>query len=328
MILITGASGFLGGHLLEALQDQPLPVRALYHSHVPATRYASVTWQQCNLLDIYDVAAAMKGITHIYHCAGIVSFDPRRKHAVIQENTTMTAHVVNAALDQQVERMIHISSVAALGRGIPSGADGMLHLDEDMEYEEHIQNSSYAQGKFRAEMEVWRGMAEGLSAAILNPSVILGEGNWEEGSANLMKIVYSEFPWYTTGINGWVDVKDLVRAMLLLMQSPVNEERFIINNGNYAYLDIFTKMAKALNRKPPHQKAGSFITEIVWRMEYLKSMVAGKAITISKETARTAQLKCEYDNKKFLKLFPDFQYTPIDHTIQRMAAAFLKDRKH
>lgn len=328
MILVTGASGFLGGHLLEALQDQPLPVRALYHSHAPATRYAAVSWQQCNLLDIYDVAAAMKGITHIYHCAGIVSFDPRRKHSVIQENTAMTAHVVNAALDQQVERMIHVSSIAALGRGIPSGAEGVLHFDEDTEYEEHAQNSSYAQGKFRAEMEVWRGMAEGLSAAILNPSVILGEGNWEEGSANLMKIVYSEFPWYTTGINGWVDVKDLVRAMLLLMQSPVNEERFILNNGNYAYLDIFTKMAKALNRKPPHQKAGSFITEIVWRLEYLRSMIAGKTITISKETARTAQLKCKYDNKKFLKLFPDFQYTEIDRTIQRMAAAFLKDRKH
>jgi len=328
LILVTGASGFLGGHLLEALQDQPLPVRALYHSHAPTTRYAAVNWQQCNLLDIYDVAAAMEGITHIYHCAGIVSFDPKRKHSVIQDNTAMTAHIVNAALDQQVERMVHVSSIAALGRGIPSEADGMLHFDENTEYEEHIQNSSYAQGKFQAEMEVWRGMAEGLSAAILNPSVILGEGNWEEGSANLMKIVYNEFPWYTTGINGWVDVKDLVRAMLLLMKSTVSEERFIINNGNYAYLDIFTKMAKALNRKPPHQKASPFMTEIVWRLEYLKSILAGKAITISRETARTAQLKCEYDNKKFLKLFPDFQYTAIDQTIKRMAVAFLEDRKH
>lgn len=327
MILVTGASGFLGRHLLEALQDQPLPVRALYNSHTPTTRYPSVSWQKCNLLDIFEIADAMKGVTHIYHCAGIVSFDPKRKHAVIEENKTMTAHIVDAALDQQVERLIHVSSIAALGRGVPTGTDGMLHLDENTEYEEHNRNSSYSQGKFCAEMEVWRGMAEGLSAAILNPSLILGEGNWEEGSAHLMKIVYSEFPWYTSGINGWVDVKDLVRAMVLLMNSSVSEERFIINNGNYAYKEIFTKMAQALHRKPPHKKAGSFITEIVWRLEYLKSLIAGKTITISKETARTAQLKCEYDNKKFLKLFPEFKYTPIDNTIERMAAAFLRDHK-
>ncbi len=327
MILVTGASGLLGGHLLEALQHQLLPVRALYHTHAPSVSYTNVTWQQCNLLDIYDVAVAMKGISRVYHCAGIVSFNPKQKQSVINENTAMTANVVNAALDQHIERMIHISSIAALGRGTPSEEGGILRCDENTEFEESANNSSYAQGKYLAEMEVWRGMAEGLSAAVLNPSVILGEGDWSKGSANLMQIVYEEFPWYTAGINGWVDVKDVVRAMLLLMQSPVNESRFILNGGNYAYKDIFTRMAQALNRKPPHQKAGKFLTEVVWRIEYLKNLVAGKPLTISKETARTAQLKCEYDNEKLLKLFPDFHYTPIDITIERMVNAFKRDNR-
>lgn len=327
MILVTGASGFLGQHLLQALAQQPLPVVALYNSRKPqADTGKGITWKQCDLLDVFAVEEIMQGITQVYHCAAIVSFDARKKDQMIQGNVAATANVVNAALDAGVEKLVHVSSIAALGRKPEAAAEGAL-ITEDTHWEESKANSAYAESKFQSEMEVWRAMAEGLNAAIVNPAIILGEGDWDSGSANLMQIVYKEFPWYTEGINAWVDVKDVAAAMVTIMDSDISDERYIISAGNYAYRDVFTEMANALNRKPPHKKASSWMTEIVWRMEVLKSRIADRQVTISKESARTAQTKCYYSNEKLLRQFPGFKYHSLKDTVARMAAAFLRDKQ-
>ncbi|WP_106522025.1 NAD-dependent epimerase/dehydratase family protein [Taibaiella chishuiensis] len=325
MILVTGASGFLGQHLLQALAGQPLPVIALYNSRRPeGPASPGLTWKQCDLLDIFSVAAAMEGITQVYHCAAIVSFDPRKKEDMIQANVEGTANLVNAALEAGVEKLVHVSSIAALGRTAEALAAG---INEDTHWEESKDNSAYAESKFRSEMEVWRAMAEGLNAAIVNPAIILGEGDWDSGSANLMQIVYKEFPWYTDGVNAWVDVKDVVAAMIAIMSSDISDERYIISAGNFAYKEVFTAMAHALNRKPPYKHASPWMTEIVWRMEVLKSRIAKRQVTISKESARTAQTRCYYSNEKLLRDFPGFTYHTLQDTVSRMAAAFLRDRQ-
>lgn len=325
LILVTGASGFLGFHLLDLLTKQPVQVIALYHSRKPQQQYPNVTWKSCDLLDIVAIDEVMKGITHIYHCAATVSFDPRLEQKMITDNVAVTANVVNAALAYPIERFIHVSSIAALGR--TANMDKNSLISEDTHWEESKHNSAYAQSKYYAEMEVWRGMAEGLNAAIINPGIILGEGDWEKGSAKLMQVVYKEFPWYTQGINAWVDVKDVAIAMLQLMNSAITEERYIISVGNFSYLEIFSAMAEALNKKPPFKLASPFMSEIVWRAELIKSMLAGKEITISKSSARTAQTKSYYNNQKFLQQFPAFTYRPINGSIARMAQAFIKDNK-
>lgn len=324
LILVTGASGFLGRHLLQGLAMQPLPVRALYHSHKPEIHYPNVTWQQADLLDIFAVEEAMTGITKVYHCAAIVSYDPRKNDQMIQENVTGTTHVVNAALEAGVEKLIHVSSIAALGRAV----SGDQSVTEETHWEESKNNSAYAESKFRSEMEVWRAMAEGLNAAIINPGIIIGEGDWTKGSAKLMQIVYDEFPWYTPGATAWADVKDVVHAMILLMNSDISEERYIISGGNFSYKEVFTKMARAMDRKPPHKLASAWMTEIVWRIELLKSRLRRKEATITKDSARTARMKYYYDNSKFLAQFPQFQYHSLEDTIQRMADAFLKRGSH
>jgi dihydroflavonol-4-reductase len=327
LILVTGASGFLGTHLLKALAHQPLPVRALYNSRMPAYSAPHVTWQSCDLLDIFAVEEVMKGVTKVYNCAAIVSFDPRDHRRMIDANTQASANVVNVMLEQGVGRLLHVSSIAALGRGMVSQSDENALISEETYWEDSKYNSAYAISKNNAEMEVWRGIAEGLNAVIVNPSVILGEGDWSRGSAHLMEIVYNEFPWYTSGVGGWVDVQDVVRAMMMLMDADVQEQRFILNQGNYGFAEMFTKMALALNRKPPFKKASKWMTELLWRVMLLKSRLQKKESTITKETARTAQSKCYYDNSKLLKQFPSFGYTPIDVTISRMAQSFLRDKK-
>jgi dihydroflavonol-4-reductase len=319
LILVTGASGFLGRHLLEALAQQPLPVLGLYNSRAPEIQLPNLTWKQCDLLDPFAIEDCMKGVTHVYNCAAIVSFDPALKTKLIEENVAATSNVVNAALDANVTKLIHVSSVAALGRTLQNGE---ANIHEETHWEDSKENSAYAESKYLSEMEVWRAMAEGLNAAIVNPGIILGEGDWTKGSARLMQIVYDEFPWFTNGINSWVDVKDVASAMVLLMNSDVSEERFIINGGNFSYKEVFTKMANALNRRPPFKEATPFMTEIVWRAELFKSRLGNKEATITKDSARTAQHKYFYSQDKFINHFPEFQYTPFDDTIQRMAKAF------
>jgi len=325
LILVTGASGFLGQHLLQALAHQPLPVVGLYNTRPPAVTYPNVTYQQCDLLDIFSVEEVMQGVSHVYHCAAIVSFDARHRDVMINGNVAATANVANAALEAGVSKFIHISSIAALGRTAII-TEQHKEIDEDTHWEESKSNSAYAESKFQSEMEVWRAMAEGLNAAIINPGIILGEGDWTKGSARLMQIVYEEFPWFTEGVNSWVDVKDVVQAAITLMNSDIADERYIVSAGNFSYKEVFTKMANALDKKPPHQKASRFMTELVWRMEVFKSRVANKEATITKESARTAQNKSYYSNRKLLQQFPNFSYHSLEDTIARMAQVFLQDK--
>lgn len=324
MILVTGASGFLGQHLIERLSRDGQPVRAVYNHTPPSEALLSlphITWQKADLLDVYDVEAIMEGVQYVYHCAAIVSFDGRDKERLLHTNIETTANVVNAALDADVEKLLYVSSVASLGRGNTD-----KEITEETEWEESPHNSVYSKSKYFAEMEVWRGMAEGLDAVVINPAIILGEGNWEKGSAKLIKTADNEFPFYTEGVNGWVDVKDVAEIAVALMESPVSEERFIVSAGNFSYKELFTLMANALQKKPPHIKATRFLTSLVWRWSAFKSWFTKERPTITRETASTAQKKVYYNNKKLLQALPDFRYTPMETTLLRMAKHYLADK--
>jgi dihydroflavonol-4-reductase len=324
MILVTGASGFLGRHLVGHLAEQGLKLRALYYRNPPTGPLANnplVEWRACDLLDVFDVEEAMKDIREVYHCAAIVSFHPSEKERVLHFNVTGTAHIVNEALSTGIRKLVYVSSVGALGRS----ESKTKPITEDTEWEESRYNSRYALSKYLAELEVWRGMGEGLQAAIVNPGIILGEGNWEEGSARLMKVVNQEFPFYTLGINSFVDVKDVVQAMVNIMESEIHSERFILSAGNYSYKDIFTLMAEYLGKRPPYIRAGTLLTGMVWRWSLFRSKIFNHTITVTRETARTARKQAIYRNDKLLSFFPEFRYRDIRDTIRRMALVFKQE---
>ena len=323
MVLITGASGFIGQHLVRLLSSKGETIRALYHANAPNPALKDlpgVNWMQCDLLDIYAVAEAFKDITEVYHCAAVVSFSPHDKERMVHFNIESTANVVNEALEQQIRKMVYLSSVASLGR-----SEQAKEITEEEQWEESSYNSVYAMSKHTAELEVWRGMGEGLNAVIVNPGIVIGEGNWDVGTGKLMQLVHKEFPFYTQGITAWVDVKDVVEVMYRLMDSTIEAERFILSAGNYAYKDIFTWMAEALHKKPPHIRATPFMTELIWRWGIVKKWLSGKTSTITKETAATAQRQSLYNNSKLAQYLSDFTYTPVKETIKRMAAAFQND---
>ncbi|RAJ85431.1 nucleoside-diphosphate-sugar epimerase [Chitinophaga dinghuensis] len=322
MILVTGGTGLLGSHLIRSLVEAGKPVRAIYRK-APAAQlqdiHHKIEWVEGDILDVVGLEEVMEGIRQVYHCAGMVSFTPGN-NGLRKVNVEGTANVVNCALDAGVEKLVHVSSVAALGRA----KDGQ-HITEESEWVPSKHNSQYAVSKFDGELEVWRGIAEGLPAVVVNPSIILGSGFWEDGSSAIFKNVYKEFPYYTRGVNGFVDVRDVAKAMMMLMDAPVTGERFILSADNWSYKDLFTSMANALHRKPPVKEATPFMTGLVWRVEKIKHMLGGKSPLITKETAHTAQLKVFYDNKKIQQFLPAFHFRSLATTIEETCQDFLRD---
>ena len=321
MILVTGATGLVGSHLIKELSGKGEPVLALYNKTKPSEALEKLaTWKQVDILDITALEDAMQGVKQVYHCAAIVSFNPKEKKLLHQFNIHGTANIVNACINANVDKLVHVSSVASLGR-IRNGQ----MVNEEMNWTEETTNSEYAKSKYLSEMEVWRGIGEGLNAVIVNPSIILGAGNLDAGSTGIFKTVYDEFPWYTQGSSGFVDVSDVARAMVSLMNSTISNERFILNGWNLSYRNVFNEIAIHFNKKKPTKKVTPILASAVWRIEKLKSLFSGKTPLLTKETVATAQTKIEYDSSKLLKSLPDFSYLKFENSVQRICEE-LKER--
>ncbi len=313
-IFITGASGLLGANLLHALVQQGKKVKALYRSSIPGIPGADrVEWIKGDIFDIDLLETCMEDVERVYHCAAVVSFNPKRRKELFKTNVEGTANVVNACLNTGVKKLLHVSSVAALGRIREHET-----ITERMQWSEETSNSAYGKSKYLAEMEVWRGIGEGLEAVIVNPVIILGAGDWSKGSSEIFKSAYNEFPWYTEGVTGFVDVADVVRAMLLLMESDITSERFILSAENITYRQMFSMIAEKFGRRPPSKNVTPLIAAIVWRLEAFKAMFTGKAPMVTKETAATALAKVYYDNSKLTGMLPGFAYTPISTSVERI----------
>ena len=318
MILVTGASGLVGLHLIKLLAAQQKHVRALYCNTLPTNiNNPYIEWMQADILDVVALEKAMQGISHVYHCAAIVSFTAKKKNQLHHTNIQGTANVVNACLNANINKLLFVSSVAALGR-IREGKP----INETMNWTEETSNSEYGKSKYLAEMEVWRGIGEGLNAVIVNPTIILGCSNWNKGSAGIFKSAYNDFPWYTNGTTGFVDVVDVVNAMMLLMDSNILAQRFILSATTVTYKNIFTLIATAFNKQPPFKKVNPFIAAIVWRLAAVKAMLTGSEPLLTKETAKTAQAQVSFDNTKLISYFPEFTYTPLQDSINRICNEF------
>ena len=315
-VLVTGSAGLLGRELVSQLLQQHRNVVALYNSKPPeGVSSANLQTVKCNILDVSGLEEAMEGVDAVFHCAGKVSFTGKDTGELYKVNVEGTANVVTAALDAGVHKLVHVSSVASLGRIRP----GQL-IDESMQWTEETSNSRYGQSKYLGELEVWRAVAEGLDAVIVNPSIILGAGDYGNGSTKIFKSVYDGFPWYSEGVTGFVDVYDVARAMIMLMESGISAERFIISAENRTYREVFNMIADAFGKKKPARKVTPFIASLVWRLEKIKCGFTGQLPLVTRETAATALARSVYDNSKLKQFLPLFAYRPIEETIAATCA--------
>ena len=325
MVLVTGGTGFLGAYIIKELVDKRIPVRAIRRknilpSFIPASVFNQVEWVEGDLLDLVNLEESMEGVDTVIHSAAKVSFRQYERQEMFRINIQGTANVINLAIEKNIRHFIHVSSVAALGRK----ANATI-ITEDKKWEDNKINTNYAISKYQAEMEVWRGMGEGLQAVIVNPSTILGYGDWNSSSCAIFKTAYAEFPWYTSGINGFVDVEDVAKAIVLLAEKNISGERFILNGDNWSFKQLLTTIADGFGKKHPTKHATPILGSIAWRMEKLKKLFSGESPLLTRESARVAQSKTFFDNGKILKALPGFSFTPLQQTITKACENYLRN---
>ena len=338
MILVTGGTGLVGAHLLYELTNSGLKVKALrreqsntgwvkkifsYYSNRVDELFEQIEWVEGDILDYLSLEEALEGVTCIYHCAAIVSFHGDDNDMMLNNNVKGTGNLIDAAIHNGVRQFCHVSSIAALGKT----QDGS-EITEETYWTPSKRKSGYSLSKFFSEMEVWRGIEEGLDAVIVNPSIIMGPGNWEIGSPKLFQSIWKGLNYYTKGISGFVDVRDVVKAMILLMDNnrfeQVKNQRFILNAGNLSYQDFFNKIADGLNKPRPRSFASDIKLHIAWRMAKAASFFTGKRPVITRDAVSGTNQKNHYSGEKITRTI-GFEYRSLDSSIADIAEIFLKD---
>ncbi|MDO8368310.1 MAG: NAD-dependent epimerase/dehydratase family protein [Saprospiraceae bacterium] len=325
LVLVTGATGFVGSYLIRLLLKKGVSVRALRRKSSRMSLIAGledkVEWVEADVTDLGALEDAFEGVTHVCHCAAVVSFHPKDRHKMMKINIEGTKNIVNLCLDFGIKKLVHVSSIAALGR-----TPNRPHLDENCKWVESKANSRYALSKYGAEMEVQRGIAEGLSAAIVSPSVIVGSQDWEEGMAGFFKKIDAGLKYCPSGGSGFVDIRDVVRFMTLLLESDISGERYILNSDNLSHRQFFGMIAKELGVPPPPITVGPFLAEVAWRVEWLKEKILGTTPLATKESARASVTNYTYGNEKSRSVF-GFEYLTMEQTVRDTAAQYLEAKQ-
>ncbi|MGZ3777623.1 MAG: SDR family NAD(P)-dependent oxidoreductase [Mucilaginibacter sp.] len=319
MILVTGASGFLGSEVAKQLVQQGQSIRCIKRSTsvIPPILLPfnnKIEWAEADLLDIFALEDALENVTQVYNCAAWVSLRQRDKEQMIHTNVTGTANLVNLCLLKKC-RLVHVSSIAAIGQAKPGElTTEKHHIDRDTE------TDGYAISKLESEMEVWRGVAEGLDAVIVNPSIIIGPNAGTEGSGALFETVRKGLKFYTEGGMGFVDVEDVAKCMIALMNTDITEERFIINAENRSYKEIVTEIAECFGKKPPATLAKPWMMGVAWMASKLLSVITGKAPAIDKVSAQAATISKQFDNSK-VKKATGIEFKPLSVSIKEVCGA-------
>lgn len=325
MIAITGANGLLGSFVVRKLLQQNETFIAIKRkgSDLSLLRDVNgkITWRDADILDTVSLSEAFENVTQVIHAAAVVSFNPRRANQVMDINVQGTRNVVNTGLAHGIKRLIHISSVAALGR-----QKGQKIITENNKWVDTPLNSVYAKSKYFAELEIFRGQEEGISSVIINPSLILAGANWNLSSAQLFKYVWEEKPFYLDGFLNYVDVIDVTELIYTLLHTNIEGERFIASAGKISYKDFFGMIAKEFNKKPPSIKLTKNFLKIGAFVESFRAGIAGAEPRLTRETARLAGSEFLFENQKIRNRL-NFEFQPIDKTLQRCCGYYIEKMK-
>ena len=329
MVLITGITGLVGSFTARRFLEAGYKVVGLKRANSDLSLLQGieneVIWHKGDILDTMALEKAMVDIEYVIHTAAIVSFAPKDRDRMFKTNIEGTANVVNLCLEKNIKKLCYVSSVAALGRSIPNEKklENVISINEKVTWEESPLNSNYAKTKYLAELEVWRGEAEGLNCVVVNPSLILGEADWHKSSTQLLKYVFDEHKFYPQGNLNYVDVLDVADCIFKLTNSNISGEKFILSAGEITYKDFFEKVAPRFHKKVPSILLKASITSFVWRLEAIKSFFTGNAPLITKETALSSSHSFEYQNDK-IKQTLSFEFKQLDGSLDRICEKLLE----
>ncbi len=323
-ILVTGATGLVGSYIVRLLLQRG-------YNHITCMKrpssdlsfisdfVARVNWVDISLSNIPEIYEVMDGIHTVIHSAAEVTYDPAKRNSMMEVNQQGTANLINAALESDINTFAFVSSVAAIAR-----KSTVNFLDEEVEWIDSIYNTDYGVSKYLAETEVWRGMAEGLDVLIINPSFILGSGDFSRSSLQMYQKVAKGLKYYPGGSNGFVDVRDVAKILVMALEKNIRNERIIVSAENSTYKEILKKMAEAMNIAPPQKKIPDFLGKLMVGVEKMRSFFFGAVPLITRQSFRHLQMKNAMDNSKSRKLF-DYEYIPLDETISESSKYFMSN---
>lgn len=331
MNLVTGGTGMVGMHLIAALLKAGEPVRALLRTtsdtsaldrllkHVNADT-SLLERVEGDLLDVESLTSAMHGCKKVFHAAALVSFHRKDKSKLFRTNVEGTFNMVNVALETSgLEAFVYISSVAALGRNRRRDA-----VTEASEWKDDPDLANYARSKHMAEREVWRGSEEGLKIFMVNPSIILGIGDFERSSAEIFRQIDRGMPFYPPGSNGFVAVQDVVAACFHLLEHDLSAERYILNASHLTYGELFQKVGDAVGAKAPDAAAPRWLMRAVHLGVSLLEKISGKRAFVTREGIRNASKEFHYDARKMEST--GFRFTPLDAVIRETGKYYLETK--
>ncbi|BCY28048.1 NAD-dependent epimerase/dehydratase family protein [Flavobacterium okayamense] len=330
MILVTGATGLVGSHLIVKLLQEKEEVKAIFRDKKSFTAvenifrfynadnlFEKINWIKADITDIPSLEEAFKGVTKVYHCAAFISFDPKDEDELMKVNLEGTANIVNCCLDFNIEKLCYVSSVAALGDPL----DTQIIINEETEYNPEKLHSEYSISKYAAEMEVWRGFQEGLKVVIVNPGVIFGYGFPYNGSSTFIKAIKKGNPFYTKGKFGIIAVEDVVNCMITLMKHNINGERFTLVAENPTYEKILNLVAETLKVKKPFIYASKSFLSFAWRFDWFLSLIMRKKRILTKATSKALHSTKEFDNTK-IKETLNYHFIEIDDYLKKLLKSF------
>jgi len=332
MILVTGGTGFVGAHLLYKLISMGVPVRAMkreksslkviekifgYYSNEYENLLSKIEWVNADFTDYDSLMQMLKGINKVYHCAGYVSFKHEDKSRLYESNLYGTKKLLDAVMASDIDKFCHLSSSSATDKNFMRS-----YVTEEMIWRPKHKCSEYARTKFLADLAVFEAMANGLRGIIVNPTNILGPYS-KGGTSLFFQAVMHGLMFYPEGINGFVDVGDVTSAMILLMDSNISGERFIINAENLAYKDIFEWIAIALNSEPPKYLFNALESKLAWEGIKLYSKFSGKNPPLTKDNLTILSCHYYYSNEK-IKEAIRIRFKPVQQSIKTVARLFLE----
>ncbi len=317
---ITGATGLVGSYIASKLVSEGKEVYALKrkNSNTQSLLVAEgqIKWVEGDILDVSLLFEALKGMDYVIHAAASVSMLARDKEETFKVNIEGAANVVNAALENDVKKFCHISSIAAIGV-----AEKAVLIDEKAAWNDDSKDFIYAKSKHYAEREVWRGMAEGLNAVIINPSTVLGAGSWERSSGQIISFISKGIKYYPQGSINLVDAEDVAEIVYRLLHSEIHGEKFILNAANVSYQDFFTKVAVQLGKPAPKYKIGNNTLKIIYLLSKIANLLGISKTALSKEIITAIQSTHAYDSTKISQLL-NYKFKDWQKSVEQVCDSF------
>jgi nucleoside-diphosphate-sugar epimerase len=333
MILVTGGTGLVGSHLIYQLTLENNVIRATHRADSDIERvkllfkfyskdfnqlFKKIEWIEADLNNLSQLQDAFKDISFVYHCAACISFDPSRYETLRRVNIRGTANIVNLCIKNKIKKLCHVSSVATLGYNIKE-------IDENNYWDGNKHKSAYAISKYGAEMEVWRGVQEGVKSVIINPGVIIGPGFSKSAFGTIIKMVTNKKRFHTCGKTGYVDVRDISNIMIRLMNSKIENERYILVNKNLSYKKVIDMVSSNLGLKNKSTFVSKSKLKIALVFDLVSSKFFNKERRLSKALCKTLTRNFNYSSKKIKKNL-NFEFTSILETFEKSCQFYSQEK--